>query len=200
MIIARNTRVLLVVLLLTSSAATAEAQLIDRIRQRAADKVTERRERAEESVVEQTTQPVDSALEKVAAPVDSAVARAAGGVSGAIAGMGRSSASQRAEKQRIETELASNGRAGMPGILFDPGSPELHPASEPALEALLSVMRGSGGSWLVEGRGDAGSEQELGAARAKAVKEWLLDLDETLNIFATIGAGPGDPVSVARLR
>ena len=200
MITTGNARMLLAVLLLASSAATAEAQLIDRIRQRAADKVTERRERAEESAVEQTTQPVDSALEKVAGPVDSAVARAAGSVSGAIAGVGRTSAAQRAEKQRIETELASNGRAGMPGILFDPGSPDLHPASEPALEALLSVMREFGGSWLVEGRGDAGHDQELGASRAEAVKEWLLNRDENLNIFTTIGAGPGDPVSVAGLR
>ena len=164
-----------VMLLATTAAAPLEAQLIDRVTQRAKDKVTERRARAEENLVERATEPVDSALERAVAPLDSLVATSAGAVATIVAGLGKPGAADDAQSARLAEQLAG-GQAELDEVGFAFGSTEPLGSSARQLRALAAALEQSPGSYLIEGRAqteEAEAAADLGKLRAMVVREWL---------------------------
>ena len=116
-------------------------------------------------------------MSKVSTPVDSLAARVGGEAGAAVGRLGRSGASQAEEEARLRQELAT-GRATLPAVQFQTGTGVIAPASEPSLRALTVVITGSPSAFLIQGRADAGSSQqvasEMANTRAAAVKNWLV--------------------------
>ena len=152
-----------------------EAQLIDRITQRAKDKVTERKAQTEENLVERATEPVDSALERAVSPLDSLVASGAGAVAGIVAKLGKPGADDEAETAQLSEQLAA-GQAELAEVQFAFGSTEPLESSARQLRALATALRQSPASYLLEGRAledEAEDAAGLGKMRAMVIREWL---------------------------
>jgi outer membrane protein OmpA-like peptidoglycan-associated protein len=172
-------RIILLGALSLSAARPVEAQLGDRIVRSAKQKAQERKERTKEHLVYRATEPVDSTLERIAAPVDSVVGRAATSAAVTMSRVGRSRAAEiEVEALRLSEELATTGRAEVPGVAFAPGTDQPEPGSEIHLSALAAALRGAEGVFLVEGRAAADEDptggRALGGLRAAAVKASLL--------------------------
>ncbi len=152
-----------------------EAQFLKRVTERVKEKAAERKVMTEESVLNRTTEPADSVMSKVSSPVESLAAKVGGGAGAAVGRIGRGKAAE--EEARLRQELAT-GRAALPGVAFQPGASALDPSSETSLQALAAVITGSLGVFLIQGRADSGTASEnateLAAARAAAVKNWLV--------------------------
>jgi outer membrane protein OmpA-like peptidoglycan-associated protein len=159
------------------AAPPAQAQLLKRVTERVKQKVEERKLQTEESAISRAAEPADSALARMTAPVESLATRVGGGAAAAVGGLGRGTDAT-AEAMRLRDELAA-GRAELPAIRFQAGTPALDPSCETALRSLAMALTQLPGVFLVQGRADAGaSEAEalpLGAARAAAIKAWLVD-------------------------
>lgn len=161
--------------LITASATPLEAQLIDRITQRAKDKVTGRKAQAEENLVERATEPVDSALERAVSPIDSLVASGAGAVAGMVAKLGKPGAADEERSSQLAEQLAM-GQAELADVQFAFGSTEPLESSARQLRALATALRQSPASYLLEGRAlkdEADDAAGLGKMRAMVIREWL---------------------------
>jgi outer membrane protein OmpA-like peptidoglycan-associated protein len=157
--------------------APAHAQFSKLVKQRIQQKVEERKRQTEEHLVTRATEPADSALERIMSPVDSVAGKIGSTAGAAVSKVGRGPDSVAREAALLEEQLAG-GRADLTGVLFDPGSDGLNPASEPTLAALAQVLTGSEGVFLLQGRADPGSAdvRELAELRAMALKSWLVGL------------------------
>ena len=166
---------LCVVVLGTATAAPLEAQLIDRITQRAKDKVTGRKAQAEENLVERATEPVDSALERAVSPIDSLVASGAGAVAGMVAKLGKPGTDEEEQSAQLAEQIAM-GEAELADVRFSFGSTEPLESSARQLRALATALRQSPASHLLEGRAlkdEADDAAGLGKMRAMVIREWL---------------------------
>lgn len=81
--------------------------------------------------------------------------------------------------QALEKAIAQTGSATIYGIHFDTDSARLRADSQPALNALLALMKDHAGArWIVSGhtdsQGSATHNQPLSERRASAVTDWLV--------------------------
>lgn len=171
-------KLLLTIALLAALVTTerAEAQFLKRVKERVQQKVAERKMQTEENALNRAAEPADSALAKVASPVDSLTAHVGGAAGAAVGRLGRGP-DQSAEEDRLRAELTT-GRASLPAVQFAPGTDGVAPGAEPSLKALATVITGSPGAFLIQGRADADGQPDnaalLANARAGAIKTWLV--------------------------
>lgn len=190
--------------LVTASAAPLEAQLIDRITQRAKDKVTGRKAQAEENLVERATEPVDSALERAVSPIDSLVASGAGAVAGMVSKLGKPGADEAEQSAQLAEQLAA-GQAELGEVQFAFGSTEPLESSARQLRALATALRQSPASYLLEGRAledEADDAAGLGKMRAMVIREWLAQegiAPESLRVMGREQRDDSAPLAVTLL-
>jgi outer membrane protein OmpA-like peptidoglycan-associated protein len=100
----------------------------------------------------------------------------------------------------LERAIAEKGSVAIYGIHFDTTKATLRPDSAPALDAILSLMKGKPGSrWIVEGhtdnQGAAELNQKLSEARAASVVSWLTAHGIAANRLAPKGFGMRQPIA-----
>jgi outer membrane protein OmpA-like peptidoglycan-associated protein len=100
----------------------------------------------------------------------------------------------------LAKSIATNGSAAIYGIHFDTNQATLQAASQPALDAILSLINGQAGSrWIIAGhtdnKGGAEYNLRLSRARADAVVGWLTAHGVAQSRLVAQGFGANKPVA-----
>jgi outer membrane protein OmpA-like peptidoglycan-associated protein len=101
---------------------------------------------------------------------------------------------------QLRSDLASQGRARLNGILFDTDSARLRAESLPTLDEVIRVLAGEP-SWsvLIEGHTDSTStaahNQALSEQRAKSVLTYLTEKGVAASRLSAVGFGQSRPVA-----
>jgi outer membrane protein OmpA-like peptidoglycan-associated protein len=187
--------------------SSGQAQIWDRLKAHAKERVEQQLDSTAAHVVETGNQLVDTTLGWAAGVVDTAMSRTGGLADSASGRVGRVVAGMLggAESARVAAALSS-GRAILPEIRFVEGSDQLQPAAEPHLALLGRAIAETPGPVVlqahVDATGDAAADQALSERRALAVKRRLVAAGlPPVRLFA-VGCGSRAPagarIEVAR--
>jgi outer membrane protein OmpA-like peptidoglycan-associated protein len=172
---------LLLILLALSTPHSAEAQLFDRIRDKAAEHLEAHKARADSAVEQAALRAVDSTLEKTSRGLDSGVTVAGRVIDTTLNRMEETAygviQGDRKNADGFARALASGGLV-LEEIEFVTNSPELTRAGRQVLEQLAEAVRVTPGTFLIEGYADAAGDsaaiRALSEHRAAAVKASLV--------------------------
>ena len=155
----------------------ARAQVLDRIKKQATDKLKEKKQAADERIVTATGEVVDSVAEKSARGIDSAVTKTSNVLTTAVdrteqgvVSVFRSGGGESA----LRNQLAA-GHVVITDIQFaDDGT--VSPASQGVVRSLAKLLAEGTEAWMIEGHVAAGAgDQVLSDHRAKTIKSALVD-------------------------
>jgi outer membrane protein OmpA-like peptidoglycan-associated protein len=187
--------------------SSGQAQIWDRLRSHAKERLEQRLDSTAAHIVDTGNQLVDTTLGWASGVVDTAVSRTGGLVDSASHRVGRLAAGLLggAGSTRVATALSS-GRAVLPEIRFVEGSDQLQPSAEPHLALLGRAIAGTPGPVVLQAHvdptGDAAADQALSERRALAVKRRLVAAGLPPVWLFAVGCGSRPPagarIEVAR--
>jgi outer membrane protein OmpA-like peptidoglycan-associated protein len=170
------TLITLALAVLASTPASADGQILDRIRRQTQETLEAKKKAAEEKVVTTTGQVVDSVAEKTARAADTVVTRSGNALNTAVQKTEQTVAGA-LQRDGAESALArelATGQVTLADIQFaDDG--EVAPSSLPTLRTLAKLLKEREDVWIIEAHTAAGlDDQARSDMRARAVKAVLV--------------------------
>ena len=187
---------------------SAGAQLWKKIAEQAEKKVEARKAKADSAILARAGQTVDSTLEKTGRGVDTVVSKAAGFAEAAVAKTEHTVVSAAGvlrgddpAAEKLAADLGA-GRAVLPELRFEGSTDQLASSSAAHLDRLARILKGTSGSFLIEGHvddgGNAAADRALSETRAAAVKARLVAGGVAAERLFAMGVGAARPPADAQ--